>query len=71
MAQVDGLVSRCFTGNCYGSGTAAIGRVVDNSLEAFAAKGLFVCDASVFPRSPGRPPTLTIIALAKYLAKTL
>lgn len=52
-------------------GTAAIGRVVDNNLEAFGAKNLFVCDASVFPRSPGRPPTLTIIAMAKYLAKTL
>jgi choline dehydrogenase-like flavoprotein len=52
-------------------GTAAIGRVVDNTLEAFAAKNLFVCDASVFPRSPGRPPTLTIIALARHLAKTL
>lgn len=52
-------------------GTAAIGRVVDNTLEAFAAGNLFVCDASVFPRSPGRPPTLTIIALAKHLAKRL
>ncbi len=52
-------------------GTAAIGRVVDNNLEAFGAKNLFVCDASVFPRSPGRPPTLTIIAMAKHLAKTL
>ncbi|MEW6077487.1 MAG: GMC family oxidoreductase [Thermodesulfobacteriota bacterium] len=52
-------------------GTAAIGRVVDDHLEAFAAKNLFVCDASVFPRSPGRPPTLTLIALARHLAKTL
>ena len=52
-------------------GTAAIGRVVDNTLETFGAKNLFVCDASVFPRSPGRPPTLTIIALARHLAKTL
>ncbi len=52
-------------------GTAAIGRVVDSTLESFAARNLFVCDASVFPRSPGRPPTLTIIALARHLAKTL
>jgi len=52
-------------------GTAAIGKVIDNDLQAFAAKNLYVCDASVFPRSPGRPPTLTIIALAKHLAKSL
>lgn len=52
-------------------GTAAIGRVVDNDLQAYAAKNLYVCDASVFPRSPGRPPTLTIIALAKHLAKSI
>lgn len=52
-------------------GTAAIGKIVDKNLEAFAAKNLFVCDASVFPRSPGRPPTLTIIALARHLAKKL
>jgi choline dehydrogenase-like flavoprotein len=52
-------------------GTAAIGRVVDRDLQALAAKNLYVCDASVFPRTPGRPPTLTLIALAKYLAKRI
>jgi choline dehydrogenase-like flavoprotein len=52
-------------------GTAAIGKVVDKSLHAYGAKNLYVCDASVFPRSPGRPPTLTIIALAKHLAKSI
>jgi len=50
-------------------GTAAIGRVVGRDLQAYGAKNLFICDASVFPRSPGRPPTLTIIAMAKYLAR--
>jgi len=49
-------------------GTAAIGRVVDRDLQAYKARNLFICDASVFPKSPGRPPTLTIIALAKHLA---
>ncbi len=49
-------------------GTAAIGRVVDKDLRALDVKDLFVCDASVFPRSPGRPPTLTIMALAKRLS---
>lgn len=49
-------------------GTAAIGKVVDQDLQVSGVKNLYVCDASVFPRSPGRPPTLTIIALAKHLA---
>ncbi len=52
-------------------GTAAIGKVVGKDLQAYAAKNLYVCDASVFPRSPGRPPTLTIIALSKHMAKEI
>ncbi len=52
-------------------GTAAIGRVVGKDLQVNGVKGLYVCDASVFPRSPGRPPTLTLISLAKHLAKNL
>ncbi|MEW5724483.1 MAG: GMC family oxidoreductase, partial [Thermodesulfobacteriota bacterium] len=52
-------------------GTAAIGRVVDRDLRAYEAENLYVCDASVFPRSPGRPPSLTIIALAKRLAESI
>jgi len=32
-------------------------------------KNLYVCDASAFPYSPGMPPILTIVALAKNLAK--
>ncbi len=51
-------------------GTAAIGRVVDENLQT-GVDNLFVCDASVFPTSPGMPPILTIVALAKRLAKTL
>ncbi len=51
-------------------GTAAIGKVVDKNLQT-KVDGLFVCDASVLPVTPGLPPILTIIALAKYLAKTL
>lgn len=49
-------------------GTAALGEVVDTGLRT-ALAGLYVCDASVLPRAPGLPPILTIIALAKYLAK--
>jgi choline dehydrogenase-like flavoprotein len=33
--------------------------------------GLYVCDASVFPRALGRPTVLTIIALAMRLAEKL
>ena len=51
-------------------GTAAIGQVVDKNLETEIG-GLYVADASVFPEAPGAPPILTIIALAKRLAKHL
>ena len=51
-------------------GTAAVGEVVDNNLRT-DLNNLYVCDASVFPTAPGLPPILTIVALAKRLAKTL
>lgn len=49
-------------------GTAAIGEVVDENQQT-RIKRLFVCDASVLPDSPGLPPILTIVALAKRFAK--
>ena len=49
-------------------GTASIGRAVDKNLET-EINGLFVADASVFPMSPGVPPILTIVALAKRLGE--
>ena len=51
-------------------GTAAIGEVVDKEL-ATEIEGLYVADASVLPKAPGAPPMMTIIALAKYLARNL
>jgi len=51
-------------------GTAAIGKVVDSNLQT-AVNNLFVCDASVLPTAPGLPPILTIVALAKRLARLL
>ena len=48
-------------------GTAPIGKIVDSNLET-EIDNLFVCDASVLPISPGKPPILTILALAKRLA---
>lgn len=49
-------------------GTAAVGEVVDNNFET-EIKGLYVSDASVIPEAPGRPPILTIVAIAKKVAK--
>jgi len=51
-------------------GTAAIGTIVDGNLES-EVDNLFVCDGSVLPTAPGLPPILTIVALAKRLAKVL
>ncbi len=52
------------------SATARIGDVLTSDLET-EVRRLYVCDASVFPRSLGRPTVLTIIALAKRLSKHL
>ena len=51
-------------------GSAPIGKTVNSNLET-DIEGLFVCDASVLPISPGKPPILTILALAKRLADYL
>lgn len=51
-------------------GTAAVGKVVDNNLET-RIKGLFISDTSIIPQAPGRPPILTVTALAKRLAKNI
>lgn len=48
-------------------GTAPVGKIVDSNLET-EISNLFVCDASVLPISPGKPPILTILALSKRLA---
>ena len=52
------------------SGTVRIGTHVDENL-ATPVKGLYVCDASVFPEALDRPTVLTIVALGKRLAKHL
>lgn len=51
-------------------GTAKIGEIVNSNLETNIGN-LFVCDASVLPVSPGKPPILTILALSKRLADYL
>ena len=52
------------------SGTVRIGTMLDENLQT-EVQGLYVCDASVFPEALGRPTVLTIIGLAKRLAKHL
>ncbi|MCC6521418.1 MAG: GMC family oxidoreductase [Polyangiaceae bacterium] len=52
------------------SGTVRIGTHVDTDL-ATSVRGLYVCDASVFPEALDRPTVLTILALGKRLAKHL
>ncbi len=52
------------------SGTARLGTLVDQNLQT-ETRGLYVCDASVFPEALDRPTVLTIIGLAKRLAKHL
>jgi choline dehydrogenase-like flavoprotein len=52
-------------------GTAAIGTVIKPNLECRAVKSLYVCDASVFPESPGKPPIISICALGKWLGRRL
>ena len=52
-------------------GTASVGTVLDKQLRVKGTQGLYVCDASVFPVTPGLPPILTITALAKWLARNM
>ena len=51
-------------------GTARIGKVVNIDLQT-RMENLYVCDASVFPATPGLPPIITILALARRLADHL
>lgn len=51
-------------------GTVKIGEQVDSDLKT-RFDNLYVCDCSVMPREWGLPPTWSILALAKRLAKHL
>lgn len=52
------------------SATVRIGDILSADLET-NVRGLYVCDASVFPEALARPTVLTIMALAKRLAARL
>lgn len=51
-------------------GTVKIGELVDSDLKT-KFDNLYVCDCSVMPQEWGLPPTTTLIALGKRLAKHL
>ncbi len=51
-------------------GTVKIGDIVDSDLKT-GYENLFVCDCSVIPEAWGLPPSFTLIALGKRLAKHL
>jgi choline dehydrogenase-like flavoprotein len=52
------------------SATVRIGTLLDRDLRT-EARGLYVCDASTFPEALDRPTVLTIIGLARRLARHL
>jgi choline dehydrogenase-like flavoprotein len=62
------LVARYIGG--HPGGTAGIGRVVDKNLQT-ETEGLYVCDASVIPRSAGVPLVLILVSLARWFSRSL
>ena len=52
------------------SSSVRIGTMLDDDLQT-SVRGLYVCDASVFPEALARPTVLTIIAFGKRLAAHL
>jgi choline dehydrogenase-like flavoprotein len=52
------------------SGTVRVGELLDTNLET-SVRNLYCCDTSAMPQAPGRPPVLTIVVLAKRLARRL
>lgn len=49
-------------------GTAALGEIVNSQFQT-DIDNLYVCDGSVLPEAPGKPPIITIMALAERLAQ--
>lgn len=52
------------------AGTTPVGEIVDSNLKT-GVDGLYVCDGSVFPKAPGKPPIVPILALSLRLSKYL
>ena len=51
-------------------GTVRVGELLDSNLQT-RVENLYSCDTGVFPEAPGIPPALTIVVLAKRLARRL
>jgi len=64
-------ISTCSMVGGHPGGSAAMGVVVDENFAVKKVKNLYVCDTSVFPRSPGSPPVLLLIAMAKKWSRGL
>ncbi len=45
-----------------------VGRMLDTDLQT-RIRNLYCCDTSVFHEAPGQPPALTVVCLAKRLAR--
>ncbi|MBI1908850.1 MAG: GMC family oxidoreductase [Deltaproteobacteria bacterium] len=67
----DFIPRRLITSGFHPQGTAGISRVVDGDLRLFGSDRISVCDASVFPDSPGVNPMVTIMGLSLRLAERL
>lgn len=63
-------IHRSWYAAAHPGGTVKIGDLLDADLRT-EHENLYVCDASVIPEAWGRPPTLTLIGLAKRLAQHL
>jgi choline dehydrogenase-like flavoprotein len=68
-AKKDSLIMTPLRGT-HPSGTVRVGIMLDKNLQT-EVKGLYVCDASVFPEALARPTVLTIIGLGKRLGRQL
>jgi len=69
-AKANSIVKREGLYGGHNGAACALGTVVDSRLQT-KVDNLFVCDGSVLPSSPGLPPVLTIMAIARWFAKTL
>jgi choline dehydrogenase-like flavoprotein len=52
-------------------GTAAYGEVLDEELRVRGTRNVYVADAAAMPEALGKPPIVTIMALAKKAAKSV
>jgi choline dehydrogenase-like flavoprotein len=64
-------VTRTAPRGAHPGGTAAYRTVVDESFRVKGTRNVYVADASLLPQALGKPPIVTIMALARKMAKSL